>query len=63
MLLVTVYGFGIIMVEEAGQHGLEVLGSDGHHGRQADGRTRWSLNIMVIIWYHPANYWDFQEWV
>ena len=22
-----------------------------------------SLNIMVIVWYHPPNYWDFQEWV
>ena len=22
----------------------------------------WSLNIMVIAWYHPANYWDMQEW-
>jgi MscS family membrane protein len=22
-----------------------------------------SLNIMVIIWYHPPNYWDCQAWI
>ena len=22
-----------------------------------------SLNIMVIAWYHPPNYWDFQTWL
>jgi hypothetical protein len=21
------------------------------------------LNIMVIAWHHPANYWDMQEWL
>jgi MscS family membrane protein len=28
-----------------------------------NGFNDWSLNIMVIAWYHPAEYWDFQEWV
>ena len=28
-----------------------------------NGFNDWSLNIMVLIWYHPPNYWDFQEWV
>jgi MscS family membrane protein len=27
-----------------------------------NGFNDWSLNIMVIAWYHPANYWDMQEW-
>lgn len=22
-----------------------------------------SLNIMVIAWYHPPDYWNFQEWI
>lgn len=22
-----------------------------------------SLNILVVAWYHPPEYWDFQEWV
>ena len=28
-----------------------------------NGFNDWSLNIMVLIWYHPPEYWDFQEWV
>ena len=28
-----------------------------------NGFNDWSLNIMVLAWYHPPNYWDFQEWV
>jgi MscS family membrane protein len=28
-----------------------------------NGFNDWSLNIMVIAWYHPPNYWDFQEWL
>ncbi len=28
-----------------------------------NGFNDYSLNIMVIAWYHPANYWDFQAWV
>lgn len=22
-----------------------------------------SLNIMVVVWYHPPNYWDYQAWI
>ncbi len=25
-----------------------------------NGFNDWSLNIMVLMWYHPANFWDFQ---
>ena len=28
-----------------------------------NGFNDWSLNIMVIAWYHPAEYWDMQEWL
>jgi len=44
---------------------------DNHEGMHPDfpprvyfnGFNDWSLNIMVITWYHPANYWDMQEWL
>jgi MscS family membrane protein len=44
---------------------------DNHEGMKTDfpprvhlnGFNDWSLNITVIVWYHPPNYWDFQEWV
>ena len=28
-----------------------------------NGFNEWSLNIMVIAWYHPPNYWDYQSWL
>lgn len=28
-----------------------------------NGFNDYSLNIMVVIWYHPPNYWDFQAWL
>ena len=28
-----------------------------------NGFNEWSLNIMVLAWYHPAVYWDMQEWL
>ena len=27
-----------------------------------NGFNDWSLNIMLIAWYHPADYWAMQEW-
>ena len=27
-----------------------------------NGFNDWSLNIMVVAWYHPADYWAMQEW-
>jgi MscS family membrane protein len=44
---------------------------DNHEGIHPDfpprvyfnGFNDWSLNILVIAWYHPANYWDMQEWL
>ena len=44
---------------------------DNHEGMHPDfpprvyfnGFNDWSLNIMVIAWYHPANYWDMQGWL
>jgi MscS family membrane protein len=43
---------------------------DDHEGLHPDfpprvyfnGFNDWSLNIMVIAWYHPADYWTMQEW-
>jgi MscS family membrane protein len=28
-----------------------------------NGFNDWSLNIMVVAWYHPADYWNMQEWL
>jgi MscS family membrane protein len=28
-----------------------------------NGFNEWSLNIMMVTWYHPPDYWAFQEWV
>ena len=44
---------------------------DDHEGLHPDfpprvyfnGFNDWSLNIIVFAWYHPANYWDMQEWL
>jgi MscS family membrane protein len=44
---------------------------DQHEGMHPDfpprvyfnGFNDWSLNIMVIAWYHPADYWAMQEWL
>lgn len=44
---------------------------DNHEGIHPDfpprvffnGFNDWSLNIFVIAWYHPPEYWDFQAWV
>ena len=43
---------------------------DDHEGMHPDfpprvyfnGFNDWSLNIMVVAWYHPADYWAMQEW-
>lgn len=55
--------------EKAVQMIREIL--ENHEGMKEDFPPRvffnafndWSLNIMVIAWYHPPNYWDFQEWL
>jgi MscS family membrane protein len=28
-----------------------------------NGFNEWSLNITVVAWYHPPEYWDFQDWL
>lgn len=56
-------------VEKAVQMIREIL--ENHEGMKEDFPPRvffnafndWSLNIMVIAWYHPPNYWDYQEWL
>jgi MscS family membrane protein len=56
-------------VEKAVHMIREIL--ENHEGMKDDfpprvffnGFNDWSLNIMVIVWYHPPNYWDFQEWL
>lgn len=44
---------------------------DNHEGMNKDFPPRvffnnfddCSVNIMVVAWYHPPNYWDFQAWI
>ena len=28
-----------------------------------NGFNDYSLNIQIVVWYHPPNWWDFQAWV
>ncbi|NNG00716.1 MAG: mechanosensitive ion channel family protein [Desulfobacteraceae bacterium] len=30
---------------------------------QFNGFNDWSLNIMVVVWYHPPDYWMMQAWL
>jgi MscS family membrane protein len=56
-------------VEKAVQIIREIL--ENHEGMNEDlpprvffnGFNDWSLNIMVVVWYHPPNYWDYQAWL
>jgi len=56
-------------VEKAVQIIREIL--ENHEGLKEDfpprvffnGFNDWSLNIMVVVWYHPPDYWDYQEWL
>ena len=44
---------------------------ENHEGMHPDwpprvffnGFNDWSLNILVVAWYHPPDWWAFQEWV
>ena len=55
--------------EKAVQIIQEIL--ENHEGMKEDFPSRvffngfndWSLNILVIAWYHPPNYWDYQGWL
>jgi MscS family membrane protein len=55
-------------VEKAVQIIREIL--ENHEGMKEDfpprvffnGFNDWSLNIMVVVWYHPPDYWDYQAW-
>lgn len=52
---------------------VEILRSilENHEGMHPDfpprvyfnGFNDWSLNILVVAWYHPPDYWNFQTWV
>jgi len=56
-------------VEKAVQIIREIL--ENHEGIKEDfpprvffnGFNDWSLNITVVVWYHPPNYWDYQAWL
>jgi len=56
-------------VEEAVQIIRETL--NNHEGMKEDfpprvffnGFNDWSLNILVIAWYHPPDYWAYQAWL
>lgn len=28
-----------------------------------NGFNDWSLNILVVAWYHPGNFWEMQQWL
>jgi MscS family membrane protein len=55
------------------QQAVDILRSilENHEGLHPDfpprvhfnGFNDWSLNITVLVWYHPPEYWDFQGWV
>ena len=44
---------------------------EDHEGRHPDFPPRvyfngfgdWSLNVTVVLWYHPPNWWDYQAWL
>lgn len=44
---------------------------ENHEGMQEDypprvyfnGFGEWSLNISIYAWYHPGNFWDYQNWL
>jgi len=56
-------------VEKAVQIIGEIL--ENHEGMKEDfpprvyfnGFNDWSLNILVLAWYHPPNYWEYQAWL
>jgi MscS family membrane protein len=56
-------------IEEAVETLREILAD--HEGLHPDlpprvhfnGFNDWSLNITVVAWYHPPDYWAFQAWV
>jgi MscS family membrane protein len=56
-------------VEKAVQIIREIL--DNHEGMKGDfpprvffnGFNNWSLNITVFAWYHPPDYWAYQDWL
>ena len=56
-------------VEKAVEIIREILAD--HEGMNADfpprvffnGFNDFSLNIMIVVWYHPPNYWDYQGWL
>lgn len=52
---------------------VEILRSilENHEGMHPDfpprvyfnGFNDWSLNITVVVWYHPPDWWQYQEWL
>ena len=44
---------------------------ENHEGQHPDfpprvyfnGFNDWSLNVTVVLWYHPPNWWDYQAWL
>ncbi len=67
--LTLTYDTGPDKVERAVEIIREVL--DNHEGMRVshlprvnfNGFNDWSLNISVYAWYHPAVFWDFQNWL
>lgn len=63
------YDTPVAKVEKAVEVIREILadheGSDEDHPPRVffNGFNDFSLNIMIVTWYHPPNYWDFQAWL
>ncbi len=63
------YDTPVAKVEKAVEIVREIL--ENHEGMHEDFPPRvyfsgfgdWSLNIMVLAWYHPAQYWDYMNWL
>ncbi len=63
------YDTPVAKVEKAVEIIREIIAD--HEGMHADypprvffnGFNDYSLNIMVVVWYHPPDYWNFQVWL
>lgn len=67
--LTLVYGTSPEKMERAVEILHEIL--DNHEGMRPDfpprihfnGFNDWSLNVSVYAWYHPPNFWAYQDWL
>ncbi|MBW2567560.1 MAG: mechanosensitive ion channel family protein [Deltaproteobacteria bacterium] len=58
---------------EKAEQAVQIIGEilENHEGMNEEfpprvyfnGFNDWNLNILVLAWYHPPNYWDYQAWL